>query len=120
MQAAGDDADGCYEMSVGNPDKGLMDIEEVIRRVTPFQDSGTPLVVVQVCPSSPLPQFLSIAATASVPCVSLTPSYQEMLGLCSIKLVLDVDKGQPLSRCKATIPLLAIFPFGQMFGPASL
>lgn len=47
VNCSGEDKEGCYEMSVGNPDKGLMDIDEVQRRVQPFQESGTPLVVVQ-------------------------------------------------------------------------
>lgn len=42
-------AEGCYELSVGNPDKGLLPLDEIKRRVQPFIDSETPLVVVQVC-----------------------------------------------------------------------
>jgi len=39
--------EGCYEMSVGNADKGLMPIEEVKRRVRPFIDENLPLVLTQ-------------------------------------------------------------------------
>ena len=46
--AAGGQLDGCYEMSVGNPDKGMLPLEEVQRRVQPFLESGDPLVVTQV------------------------------------------------------------------------
>ena len=42
--------EGCYEMSVGNADKGLMPIEEVKRRVQPFLDENLPLVLTQVFP----------------------------------------------------------------------
>ena len=46
--ATGGRLDGCYEMSVGNPDKGMLPLEEVQRRVQPFLESGDPLVVTQV------------------------------------------------------------------------
>ncbi|DBA84041.1 TPA: hypothetical protein ACH3X1_006523 [Trebouxia sp. C0004] len=39
--------EGCYEMSVGNADKGLMPAEEVKRRVQPFIDENLPLVLTQ-------------------------------------------------------------------------
>ncbi len=43
--------EGCYEMSVGNADKGLMPAEEVKRRVQPFIDENLPLVLTQVSPA---------------------------------------------------------------------
>ena len=39
--------EGCYELSVGNADKGLMPIEEIQRRVQPFIDQNLPLVLTQ-------------------------------------------------------------------------
>lgn len=40
--------EGCFELSVGNPDKGLMSLEEAKRRVAQFVKTGLPLVVTQV------------------------------------------------------------------------
>jgi hypothetical protein len=40
--------EGCFELSVGNPDKGLMSLEEAKRRVAQFVKAGLPLVVTQV------------------------------------------------------------------------
>ena len=40
--------EGCFELSVGNPDKGLMLLEEAKRRVAQFVKAGLPLVVTQV------------------------------------------------------------------------
>ncbi|KAK9917941.1 hypothetical protein WJX75_009936 [Coccomyxa subellipsoidea] len=39
--------EGCFELSVGNPDKGLMSLEEAKRRVAQFVKAGLPLVVTQ-------------------------------------------------------------------------
>ncbi|KAL0028740.1 hypothetical protein WJX79_003641 [Trebouxia sp. C0005] len=39
--------EGCYEMSVGNADKGLMPAEEVKRRIQPFIDENLPVVLTQ-------------------------------------------------------------------------
>ena len=40
--------DGCFEMSVGNPDKGVMPLEEVRKRVQQFIEADVPLVVTHV------------------------------------------------------------------------
>lgn len=40
--------EGCYEMSVGNADKGMLPVEEIRRRVQPFIDENLPLVLTQV------------------------------------------------------------------------
>lgn len=40
--------EGCYELSVGNADKGMLPIEEVRRRVEPFVSENLPLVLTQV------------------------------------------------------------------------
>ena len=40
--------EGCYELSVGNADKGLLPIEEIRRRVEPFVTENLPLVLTQV------------------------------------------------------------------------
>ena len=48
LAAKGVDAEGCFELSVGNPDKGLMSLEEARRRVRQFVDARLPLVVTQV------------------------------------------------------------------------
>ncbi len=40
--------EGCFELSVGNPDKGLMSLKEAKRRVAQFIKAGLPLVVTQV------------------------------------------------------------------------
>lgn len=39
--------EGCYEMSVGNADKGMLPVEEIRRRVQPFIDENLPLVLTQ-------------------------------------------------------------------------
>lgn len=41
-------SEGCYEMSVGNADKGMLPIDEVIRRVQPFVEENLPIVLTQV------------------------------------------------------------------------
>jgi hypothetical protein len=41
-------AEGCFELSIGNPDKGMLPLDEVRRRVEQFTDAGYPVVVVQV------------------------------------------------------------------------
>jgi len=48
LKAKGSQAEGCFELSVGNPDKGLMSLEEAKRRVAQFVAAGLPLVVTQV------------------------------------------------------------------------
>jgi hypothetical protein len=48
LAAKGVDAEGCFELSVGNPDKGLMSLEDAQARVQQFVDAGLPLVVTQV------------------------------------------------------------------------
>ncbi len=40
--------EGCFELSVGNPDKGLMSLQEAKSRVAQFVTAGLPLVVTQV------------------------------------------------------------------------
>ncbi|KAK9815499.1 hypothetical protein WJX72_004708 [[Myrmecia] bisecta] len=42
---ARDPADCCYELSVGNPDKGVLPIDEVRRRLQPFLEEGLPVVI---------------------------------------------------------------------------
>ena len=42
------ETDGCFELSVGNPDKGQLPLEEIKRRVSQFVEQGLPLVVTQV------------------------------------------------------------------------
>ena len=39
---------GCYELTVGHPDKGRLPLAEVQRRLQPFLDDGTPIIVTQV------------------------------------------------------------------------
>lgn len=39
---------GCFELSVGNPDKGVLPKDEVQRRIDQFIKAGIPLVVTQV------------------------------------------------------------------------
>ena len=39
---------GCYELTVGHPDKGQLPLAEVQRRLQPFLDDGTPIIVTQV------------------------------------------------------------------------
>ena len=41
-------SEGCYELSVGNADKGMLPLDEVKRRVQPFIDEKLPLVLTQV------------------------------------------------------------------------
>lgn len=40
--------EGCYELSVGNADKGLLPVEDIRRRVQPFIDENLPVVLTQV------------------------------------------------------------------------
>jgi hypothetical protein len=40
---------GCYEMTVGHPDKGQLPLAEMQRRLQPFLGDGTPIIVTQVC-----------------------------------------------------------------------
>ena len=42
------ETDGCFELSVGNPDKGQLPLDEIKRRVSQFVEQGLPLVVTQV------------------------------------------------------------------------
>ncbi len=42
------DMEGCFELSIGNADKGLLPLEEIRRRVAQFTQTGLPLVVTQV------------------------------------------------------------------------
>ena len=41
-------SEGCYEMSVGNADKGMLPFEEIKRRVQPFIEENLPIVLTQV------------------------------------------------------------------------
>lgn len=43
-------SEGCYEMSVGNADKGMLPIDEIKKRVQPFVDENLPIVLTQVMP----------------------------------------------------------------------
>ncbi|KAL3139080.1 hypothetical protein ABBQ32_005876 [Trebouxia sp. C0010 RCD-2024] len=40
-------SEGCYEMSVGNADKGMLPIDEIKKRVQPFVDENLPIVLTQ-------------------------------------------------------------------------
>ena len=40
--------EACFELSIGNADKGLLPLEEIKRRVAQFTSLGLPLVVTQV------------------------------------------------------------------------
>ena len=46
--ALGDGRQALYELSVGNPDKGMLELDIVRRRVAQFTEAGLPLVVTQV------------------------------------------------------------------------
>ena len=39
--------EGCYEMSIGNADKGTLPNDEIRRRVQPFINEKLPLVLTQ-------------------------------------------------------------------------
>lgn len=39
---------GCYELSVGNPDKGVLPVEEVLQRLQQFRADHLPIVVTHV------------------------------------------------------------------------
>lgn len=41
-------SEGCYEMSVGNADKGMLPLDEIKRRVQPFIEEKLPIVLTQV------------------------------------------------------------------------
>lgn len=41
-------AEGCFELSIGNADKGQLPLAEVRRRVDQFVAAGLPVVVTQV------------------------------------------------------------------------
>lgn len=40
--------EGCFELSVGNPDKGLLPVEVVRQRIRQFTEAKLPLVITQV------------------------------------------------------------------------
>ncbi len=48
MAAKQADAEGCFELSIGNPDKGLLPLDQVRQRVEQFTAANLPVVVVQV------------------------------------------------------------------------
>lgn len=52
----GQQQSGCFELSVGNPDKGVLPIDTVRERIAQFVEAGLPVVVTQVC----RPAFLSV------------------------------------------------------------
>ncbi len=39
---------GCYELSVGNPDKGVLPLQEVLKRIHQFTAANLPIVVTHV------------------------------------------------------------------------
>ena len=41
-------AEGCFELSIGNPDKGMLPLDQVRQRVKQFTAADLPVVVVQV------------------------------------------------------------------------
>lgn len=47
-ELAGQLQDGCFELSIGNPDKGLLPLDLVRQRVQQFVETGTPVVVTKV------------------------------------------------------------------------
>ena len=49
-EVAGRSGEGCFELSIGNPDKGLLPLELVRQRVQQFVQTGTPVVVTQASP----------------------------------------------------------------------
>ena len=51
--ALGDGREALFELSVGNPDKGMLALDVVRRRVAQFTEAGLPLVVTQVPASVP-------------------------------------------------------------------
>lgn len=53
MNSCAGSAEGCYELTVGNADKGMLPIEEVKRRLQPFIDENLPIVLTQVIPTQP-------------------------------------------------------------------
>ena len=66
LQAAcnlcGQPNDGCFEMSVGNPDKGVMPLEELRKRVQQFVKADIPLVVTHVSH----PPFLTLQGVSVI------------------------------------------------------
>ena len=59
MAAKQTEAEGCFELSIGNPDKGLLPLDEVRQRVEQFTAANLPLVVVQVRPMQTVSQPLT-------------------------------------------------------------
>ena len=57
---------GCYELSVGNPDKGIMPIEECRRRVQQFIDANLPVLVTKVRHELFKPSFFVCCITCVV------------------------------------------------------
>ena len=52
MASAQANAEGCFELSIGNPDKGMLPLDQIRARVEQFTAANLPVVVVQVCVSS--------------------------------------------------------------------
>ena len=48
VAARGGAVEGCFELSVGNPDKGMLPLPEVQRRVAQFVSAGLAVVITQV------------------------------------------------------------------------
>ena len=46
-------AEGSFELSIGNPDKGMLPLDQVRQRVEQFITAGLPVVVVQVGAAGP-------------------------------------------------------------------
>lgn len=46
---AGPDAEGCFELTVRNADKGMLALSDIQRRVQQFVDAGLPLLVTTAC-----------------------------------------------------------------------
>ena len=92
LKTKGIDADGCFEFSVGNPDKGLISLEEAKKRVAQFVEAGLPLVVTQVskaCSTLCLSAIsLNACSTLCLSAISLNaPSHvpnQDFLQSCGI------------------------------------
>lgn len=53
--AHGGPSEGCFELSIGNADKGLLPEDEIMRRVRQFTSADLPVVVTQVGPRSDVP-----------------------------------------------------------------
>ena len=66
-----DKEQGCYELSVGNPDKGVLPLQEVLQRLQQFTTANLPIVVTHVSellesPSASIPEAVGFHSTVPV------------------------------------------------------